>query len=262
MGKLTKTPYWTCLGASPDSQEEIKLEIADWYYAMAATRVELIAYFQNQLRRRSFYDGPVDGQFNPAIDEAIANYRAALGMSREAVLDENFFKAYLGADHGKIPPPARPARLAESKPAAAQVAPLTISLASANQQARFARGEPISLTLKPSADAHVYCYLQDENAQIRRFYPNRFARDSLVPASQALAIPGSMRFQLVMNSKGANETVTCFATARDVLQQLPNSVVGVDFETLPVASLDQIRDAFQRASEGLLAQEIFHVQPK
>jgi hypothetical protein len=56
--------------------------------------------------------------------------------------------------------------------------------------------------------------------------------------------------------------VTCFATARDVLQQLPNSVVGVDFETLPVASLDQIRDAFQKASEGLLAQEIFHVQPK
>ena len=71
-----------------------------------------------------------------------------------------------------------------------------------------------------------------------------------------------MRFQLVMNSKGVNETVTCFATARDVLQQLPNSVVGVDFETLPVASLDQIRDAFKTASEGLLAQETFHVQPK
>ncbi|HEV8311885.1 MAG TPA: peptidoglycan-binding domain-containing protein, partial [Burkholderiaceae bacterium] len=93
MGKLTKTPYWTCLGASPDSNEEIRLEITDWYYAMAATRVELIAYFQNQLRRRAFYDGPVDGQFNPAIDEAIASYRAALGMSREAVLDEAFFKA-------------------------------------------------------------------------------------------------------------------------------------------------------------------------
>ena len=256
MGKLTKTPYWRCLGASPETSEEVKLEMADWYYAMAASRVELITYFQNQMRRRAFYDGPVDGQFNPAIDEAISNYRGALGLSREAVLDEAFFKAYLGADHNKIPPPPQPARLADAKAKAA----LTLRLAST--QTRFARGEAISLTLKPSSDAHVYCYLQDENAQIRRFYPNRFARDSLIPATQALAIPGSMRFQLVMNSKGVNETVTCFATARDVLQQLPNSVVGVDFETLPVASLDQIRDAFKTASEGLLAQETFHVQPK
>ena len=40
MGKLTKTPYWTCLGAGPESSEEVKLEIADWYYAAAASRVE------------------------------------------------------------------------------------------------------------------------------------------------------------------------------------------------------------------------------
>lgn len=262
MGKLTKTPYWTCLGAQPESSEEISLEITDWYYAMAASRIELIAYFQNQMRRRGFYDGPIDGQFNPAIDEAISNYRAALGLSRQALLDEAFFKAYLGADHSKIPRPAKPA-VAEIKPPTAPAAPgLRLGLASANQQTRFARGEAISLTLTPNQDAHVYCYLRDENAQIRRFFPNRFSRDSLVPANQALALPGSMRFQLVMNTKGAQETVLCFATAGDILQQLPSSVVGVDFEALPVASLDQIRDAFQTASGGLLAQEQFHVQPK
>ena len=69
---------------------------------MAATPVELIAYFQNQLRRRAFYDGPIDGKFNPAIDEAIANYRAALGLSSEAVINEELFYAYLAADHTKI----------------------------------------------------------------------------------------------------------------------------------------------------------------
>jgi hypothetical protein len=272
MGKLTKTPYWRCLGGDPETNEEIKLEISDWYFAMAGSRIELIGYFQNQMRRRGFYDGPIDGQFNPAIDEAIAGYRAAIGMSREALLDEAFFKAYLGTDHTKIPPPPKPATAAAAAPVAAavpaqpaklaQAAVIGLALAPANQQTRFGRGEPIRLTLKPTVDAHVYCYLQDENAQIRRFYPNRFARDSLVPGNVALALPGSMRFQLVMNSKGAKETVMCFATARDILQQLPNSVVGVDFEALPVASLDQIRDAFQNVSGGLLAQEIFHVQPK
>ena len=108
-GKLTKTPYWKCLGGDPEKNEEIRLEMADWYYAMAVSRVELIGWFQNQMRQRGFYDGPVDGQFNPAIDEAISNYRAALGMSRKALLDEALFKAYLTADHSKIPAPDKPA---------------------------------------------------------------------------------------------------------------------------------------------------------
>ncbi len=109
LGKLTKTPYWSCLGADASANAEIQHEISDWYFGMASSRIELIAYFQNQLRRRGFYEGPVDGQFNPAVDEAIASYRAALGLSREAVLDEAFFKAYLGADHSKIARPASPA---------------------------------------------------------------------------------------------------------------------------------------------------------
>ena len=40
MGKLTKTPYWTCLGAEPKGNDEVRLEMADWYYAMAASRVD------------------------------------------------------------------------------------------------------------------------------------------------------------------------------------------------------------------------------
>src|SRR5213595_2976058 len=135
IGKLTKTPYWTCLGVTdPKANPETKLEMFDWYHAMAATRVELIAYFQNQLRWRAFYDGPIDGQFNPALDEAIANYRAALGLSREAVLSEEFFYAFLAADHTKIKRPAQPARYLASAqaaaapgspPAAASAAPAT-----------------------------------------------------------------------------------------------------------------------------------------
>jgi hypothetical protein len=288
IGKLTKTPYWRCLNADPGTNEELAHEVSDWYFAMAANRGELIGYFQYQLRGRGFYDGPIDGKFNDAIDEAISNYRAALGLERRALLDEPFFKAYLAADHSKIPRPDKPAVAAAGPgaatattpapaptaaatapaatpapaPAAAAPARLGLSLGLPSPQPRFARGEPIKLTLKPTQDAHVYCYLQDENAQIRRFYPNRFSRDSLVPASQARAIPGTMRFQLLMNAKGAKETIACFATARDIVQLLPNNVVGVDFEALPVASLDQIRDAFQQASGGLLAQEFFHVQPK
>ncbi len=276
MGKLTKTPYWRCLGADAQANEEIKLEMSDWYYAMGANPVELIAWFQYQLRHRRYYDGPVDGEFNPAIDEAIANYRAALGMSHEPKLEQAFFVAYLGADHSKIRPPAAPARatvVAAAAPAAAPAAlptaapavaaaPLALALTTPNRQTRYARGEAISLSVQPSRDAHVYCYLRDENAKIARFYPNRFAKDSLVPAARPLAVPGSMRFQLVMNAKGVNETIACFATANDVLSALPATVVGTDFEPLPVLTIAQIRSAFAQATGGSFAQETLDVQAK
>ncbi|CAN7754420.1 DUF4384 domain-containing protein [Variovorax sp. LjRoot84] len=293
IGKLTKTPYWTCLGVTdPKKNDETRLEMFDWYHAMASTRIELIAYFQNQLRRRAFYDGPIDGEFNPAIDEAIANYRAALGLSREAVLNEEFFYAFLAADHTKIKRPDQPARYvapasvagaptsipvaaaattataarAAATPAAeaahAQAAPLKLSLTTPKQQTRFARGEAINLALAPSQDAHVYCYLQDEEAKVIRFFPNRFARDSRVAAAQPLALPGAMRFQLTMNTKGVPETVSCFATQRDVMASLPQALVGTDFEPLPGATLELIRSAFLKASGGTLAQENFRVQAK
>jgi hypothetical protein len=291
VGKLTKTPYWSCLGVTdPQANEDTRLEMLDWYSAMAATRIELIAYFQNQLRQRGFYDGPIDGEFNPAIDEAISNYREQLGLSREAVLDEKFFSAFLAADHSKIhrppqparyvppgtlastvgsptaaapaPAPAAPGRAPTAAAPAPTATPLKLSVSAPNQQTRFARGESISLALAPSQDAHVYCYLRDEDAKVIRFFPNRFTRDSRIAAAKPLTLPGPMRFQLSMNTKGVPETVSCFATPRDVMPALPQALVGIDFEPLPGATLDMIRVAFDKASGGALAQENFHVQAK
>lgn len=264
VGKLTKTPYWSCLGVTdPLANEETRLEMFDWYHAMAATRVELIAYFQNQLRRRGFYDGPIDGEFNPAIDEAIANYRAELGMSRESLLEDKFFYAFLAADHGKVKRPAQPARYVPPAPVAAAPVPLKLSLTAVSKApSRPARGEAINLALNLSQDAHVYCYLLDENAKVMRFFPNRFERDSRVAADKPLVLPGPQRFQLIVSPKGVAETVSCFATPRDVLDRVPQGLVGIDFEPLPGASMDMIRAAFVQASGGALAQEVLHVQAK
>ncbi len=308
MGKLTKIPYWSCLGGDPATNDEIRQEIADWYYSMASNRGEIVAYFQNQLRRRGFYEGPVDAKFNPAIDTAIGNYRAALGLSNEAVVDEAFFKAYLGADHAKIARPAKPASVtapdvaaaaptaaapvaaaaaapaaaaptatgpvatatvtatpsavATAKAAAADPRPLTLALTTINNQTRFSKGESISLIVRPTQDAHVYCYLQDESAKITRFFPNRFSTDSFVSASQPLTLPGTKRFEITMNPKGLKETVACFATRRDVMAALPKAVVGVDLEPLALNSMDQVRNAFVKATSGALVQEDFHVQTR
>lgn len=269
MGKLTRTPYWKCLGGDPETNEEIKLELSDWFYSMASGRGEIVAYYQSQLRRRGFYAGPVDGEFNPAIDEAIGNYRAALGLSNEAVIDEAFFRAYFNADHSKIKSPAQPAAYRkpdETTPQPFTQAvlgdPLKLTLGTSNNQTAFAKGEAINLLVKPTRDAFVYCYLQDENAKLTRFFPNRFAKDALVSASRPLSLPGTQRFQLTMNDKGAKETIACLATPRDVTKELPANVVGTDFEPLPLSSIEQIRAAFTKASGSNVALETLNVQAK
>lgn len=276
-GKLTKIPYWTCLGGEPAKSEEIRTEMGDWYFAMASRPPEIIAYFQNQMRRRGFYRGPIDGRFNPAIDEAIANYREQLGLSHESVIDQKFFDAFLSADHSKIRAPAQPATLESSaapapqaaatpgQPAAGQQAapaPLTLTITSEANRTRFQRGDLVRLSVRPSQDAFVYCYLRDENARITRFYPNRFTRDALVTSSRPLELPGDMRFQIVVNGKGVKETVSCFASARDILQDLPATVAGHDFEPLSSPTLQPIRDAIAAASSGAFAEGSFQFEPR
>jgi Domain of unknown function (DUF4384) len=260
-GRLTKVPYWTCVGATA-ADETVAAEVQDWYDAMATRPAEIITYFQLQLRQRRVYDGPIDGVVNPQFKEAVARYRAALGLSREPKLSLDFFKAYLSADHrqleARVPPEAAPA----TPPAPTDTPALALRIAAGNDGRRFARGEAVQLMIRPNRDAHVYCYLQDETRKITRFFPNRFQRDSRVQPAAGLQLPGAMRFEIVMNPRGVQETVACFATERDVLAQLPAGVNAGDFDPLPVTTFEQVRSAFVKVSGGTLAQESLQLRAK
>jgi uncharacterized protein DUF4384 len=261
IGRLARVPYWSCLGANA-ADEAVASELQDWYDVMAARPAEIIGYFQRQLRTRRLYDGPIDGVAHPALKDAVARYRAALGLSREPKLTLDFFKAYLGADHAAVEARLAPAVAAAAPPTPAVATPLALRIAAANDAKRFARGEAVQLTIRPSRDAHVYCFLQDEHRKVTRFFPNRFVRDSRVQPGEGLRLPGAMRFEILMNPRGVPETVACFATERDVLAQLPAGLNAGDFDPLPVASLDQVRSAFAKVADGALAHESFEIRAK
>ncbi|MCG3189546.1 MAG: hypothetical protein LKCHEGNO_01982 [Burkholderiaceae bacterium] len=261
-GRFVKVPYWSCLGIAAENPA-VTAEIQDWYDAMAARPAELVGYFQQQLRIRQAYDGPIDGTVSPAFKDAVVRTRGALGLSREPKLSLELFRAYLGADLAALQARVRTAAPALASAAAAPAAPLTLQLTSSAEGRRLARGEAVQLSIRPSRDAHVYCYLQDEKRQVTRFFPNRFRRDSRVAPTAGLQLPGSMRFELIMNPRGVAETVTCFATERDVLAELPPGVNGGDFQPLPApATLDQVRQAFVKASGGALALDSIELRSR
>jgi peptidoglycan hydrolase-like protein with peptidoglycan-binding domain len=286
-GRLAKVPYWSCLNASP-TDPAVDAEVRDWYDSMMVNPSELIEYFQAQMRARRIYDGPIDGVVNPQIRESIARYREALGLSREPKLSLDFFQAYLAANHREVAPKVEPVPAAAAAPAspaapgapaaaaapapaantAAAAAPgrsdvnLALQVSTLNNATRFAPGELVQLSVKPNRDAHVACFMQDETQAIRRIFPNRFRKDSLVTASQGLQLPGAMRFELRMNERKVGETVSCLATERDVLPLLPPAVGAVDFDPLPVRTLEQLREMFVTVTSNVLGQEYFHVEPK
>lgn len=266
-GKLTKTPYWVCLGA--DSQSEtVKNEISDWYSGMYSDG-EIVAYWQQQMRIRGVYSGEVNGQNDEALIDAITAYREAMGLEKSAVVDLGFFTAYLEANHYQVAPKARellavyqaeraPAAPAAPVAATAPPAPLTLAIASLKGGNEFARGERVALHVAPSRDAYVYCFMQDESHKIARFFPNRFTPDALVTATAGVQLPNTRKFAIAANGKGLQEQIMCFATGRDVYAEVLPVIGGGDIDIpTPVQSLADIKDAFERAAGPGLAISTF-----
>jgi peptidoglycan hydrolase-like protein with peptidoglycan-binding domain len=272
IGRLAHVPYWSCLGAPP-TQEAVAAEIKDWYDTLAAHPAEMIRYVQDQLRTRDVYAGPVDGAVNPQLKDAVARYREALGLAREAKISLDFFGAYLNADHRRVAtrvPAAAPATAvpvpADPSPAAAPIPPmpaqpLALRLTTEEDARRFGRGEAVQLLVRPSRDAYVYCFLLDEDRHVVRFFPNRFQREARVATASGLKLPGRMPFEIALNP-AVPQAVACFATERDVLARLPTVPGADDFAPLPFAALDEVRGALQDASDGAFAQASLELTPR
>jgi Domain of unknown function (DUF4384) len=268
VGRLAHVPYWSCLGAPP-TQEAVAAEIKDWYDTLAAHPAEMIRYAQEQLRTRNVYAGPVDGAVNPQLKEALARYREALGLSREAKITLDFFNAYLNADHRRVAtrvPAAAPAAL-DPPPAPAPIppmpaVPLALRLTTEDDARRFRRGDTVRLLVRPSRDAYIYCFLLDEDRHVVRFFPNRFQREARVGTASGLKLPGRMPFEIALNSRGVSETVACFATERDVLARLPAAPGADSFAPQPFAALDEVRSALQDATDGVFAHASLELTPE
>ncbi len=283
-GRLQKLPYWTCLGAGPDNAD-IKREMEDWFIGMERGG-ELVPYFQEQLRNRGFFDGPIDGQISPGLRQAISAYRRASGFSEVDFVDLAFFSDFL---HRPFPPPPAKPFVADVVPLAQQAAvvlppavpapppPATAGAAKkppASPSAavaatdrrltlipvkeRFAAGEAVGFHVIPSMSGYLYCYHQDATGTIRRIFPNRFTRDPRVIANRALTLPGSAQLELRAAGAG-NEAVGCFTTPNEIYSALPAALRWGDFDPLRLQSFDEVAAVFTPITKGNLARSEFKI---
>ncbi|CAN5464887.1 hypothetical protein BH11PSE11_BH11PSE11_04060 [soil metagenome] len=255
-GKLTKTPYWVCLGATSQS-ETVKNEISDWYSGMYSDG-EIVSFWQQQMRIRGLYTGEINGKNDEALIGAITAYREAMGLEKSAVVDLGFFTAYLEANHYQVAPKARDLLASYKTPAAQPVnpndtRPISISVVSTKGGNQFKKGETVVLNITPSRDAFVYCFMQDENNKIARFFPNRFSKDSLVSARKGVMLPNGKEFNISVNTKGVPEHIACFGSGKDVFADVVPSIGGGDIDVpTTLQTMAEIKAVFQKAAGASL----------
>lgn len=253
-GKLLRLPYWGCLNIAPDTPE-VQREIEDWYLSMQDSP-ELTRFYQEQLRNRKFYDGPMDGKSNTAYTEALAAHRKAQGVNSEGDIGFETFRAFL---MGSVPKaPARPftaAKATEAQDTAVVTKPVPLSVKLA--KTKYRKGDPIELTLSVQEPAYVYCFVQSPaTGKIQRIFPNRFMRDPLVQANSPIVLPGNAGFKVPAGGDGARQqAVGCLATQREIYNELPPQLRWGDFEDIRLATFDEVREAFAQVAKAPVAME-------
>lgn len=244
MGKLTKVPYWKCLGVNT-VDSEIKGEVEDWFESMGGNGNELFAWWQYQMYTRGTYTGEVNGIPNPAFAKALRDYKAAMGLKADTDLNADFMLAYLQADHT-----AAMARYEAMKPkVGAATGPITTSIRLKGGDRKLRAGEKVELELTANFPSHAHCFMMDDNRKVLRIHPNRFSRNTYVAPDKALTIPDSAKFSLVTNGKGIEETVECYVANKELFNDVPPEIGKADLVPLAgITALSQLRVQFEKAS--------------
>lgn len=281
-GKLTRVPYWSCLGV--ESEHPLVLdEIGDWYYALTSEQ-KLVPYIQNQLRIRNVYKGPVDGSLNREFVAIVPHARKALGLPPQGDIDEPFFAGLINLKSKTLGVPREavahlsPAQLnkkktgkkrsisetsssipdspPESTSAVEYEKPMPVQIAAKP----VAVGADINLTIYSPFNSFAYCYYQDAPDRWMRIFPNRYATDPLLMKGKQMNLPGDQKMQIKAGPKEQKEVLACFNTSADISTVLSPEVRGGDFEPNPNLTLERLRKEFATVTSNTYGEAKYEIR--
>ena len=115
---------------------------------------------------------------------------------------------------------------------------------------RYRVGDKIEVNVSPNRTADVFCYYENAKGKIWQVRPNKFQPRTTLGARETARIPGTPRFDLVLDTAPATEKLMCLATPAEtagaIVQRLPNTATRTDLQPLAARSLDEIEEAFLR----------------
>jgi curli biogenesis system outer membrane secretion channel CsgG len=262
LGKLTKVPYWRCLGMGQTDPKVIS-QARRWYSGMS--RQEQVSFVQRALRAQGLYEGRVDGQSNPKLDEAVGLYQSSQGLLADQRIDFDLYASLISGDlaQGRVQPEDfSPASFSPSVQRPKEVLQFSITT-DKGRQPTFRAGEAFAFTMQPSSDAFAYCYYKDAANTVVRVFPNRFQPDALVAGGSNVRVPGdAAQFEMVMEGPSDQEEVLCLASSLELGLKLPEHLKAADLTPLRVSSLDEVAQSFRRVSRGQVVEARLPIRVK
>lgn len=267
VGKLTKLPYWRCLGMDPQ-HPDIQHEVSDWFYQLSSMGT-LHRTLKLQLASRGYYNGPIDEDISDEYLLAVLEYKRRLGMPQVAAIDLDFYASFLN----RTPVSQHENTLAYKKRALELQAKLAkkknkkikaqkpikkainIELLS-KDNAAFKLGSEVAIDVKTNTDGYMNCYFQRDDAFIRVF-PNRFSADGFISSRGGLVLPDSPRYSFVVDN--SLEQIHCFLATRKIDNDLPAELQVPDLQQLPVYSVDHIRNAYAKITNNHFGMATFSI---
>ncbi|MEM7767239.1 MAG: DUF4384 domain-containing protein [Pseudomonadota bacterium] len=250
LGKLTRVPYWRCLGVEqtdPAAEKE-----ASQYFKSMSDR-ERIEYAQRSLAGLNYYSGAVDGEASPALRDAIGEYQASNNLVASGRVDRQLVSSLLGRDV-KLAGKGAPIAGAGPDYDAIVSERLFISMTDTLEFPTYKVEMPLQMRVRLNAEAYLYCFYQDGAGSVARIFPNRFQPNALVPGGRMVKIPDETAgFRLVFEQAGARETVKCFASRTEIGVDFPDALKAGDLTPLPMGDLAVLEAAIREGAPDDLA---------
>lgn len=245
LGKLTRVPYWQCLGAEQTAPTYMA-EARDWFDAMSAE--ERLNFAQRVLQADGYYDGPLNGADDATTKAAIGRYQTDHDLIASGRMDFDLYYRMLASPTAKALPAADSKPGAAPPPAATSAPPSPELIVSSDRGPKptYRVGETPVIKAELASDGFLYCYYADAKGAVARIFPNRFQPDAFVPAHRQIEIPpGPPRpFNIRMDTAGADEAVACVASPQEVGVGLPDRFKGEDLRVIPQVSVADMLQAY------------------
>jgi peptidoglycan hydrolase-like protein with peptidoglycan-binding domain len=247
LGRLTEVPYWRCLEID-HANPAIIAESREWFEDMdEEDRVDFVQY---SLASSGYYTGETTGELDDETREAIGRYQAANDLIADTNINFDLYASLLNNDYSFNGPPAETiahVKTGTTRSLDVEEASLELDLESdSDDDGNFALNSELTIWATPSLDAHVYCYYADANGLVSRIFPNRFQPNSYLTGGDSIQVPGDEAgFDIYLDRASEDEEVACVASSRELALRLPEAMKQQDLTAIPVASIDDVIDAYR-----------------
>jgi len=264
LGKLTRTPYWQCLGID-QSNPAFMTQAREWFDGMS--EVERVGFAKRVLRDAGYYDGPADGGFDAGTQAAVARYQADNGLIASGRVDFDLYYRLLSQPNARGDAPGEPAvrtaaaqGLPQPEPAA-PTEPEVVLTSDRGPQPRYRVGEAVVVQAETTADGFLYCYYADAKGTVARIFPNRFQPDAFVEARRPVEIPPGTEkpFNIRMDHPGNGESIACVTSSREVGPHLPERFKTEDLQPIPLTALSDVLKAFEALPGGKVRSKVMPI---